>query len=160
MTSTTSEPAAERARRRLPARTVAIAAAAWLVLCIASGWGGIVLDSGRGWIVALGSGCAGVAWGNPMFSTSGKASWQAIGGPFSIPPWGVWGRGGGGMPGFAVAPLWPIAIVLAAAAFFRWRREKREVPPWLCRACGYDLRGTPAAKICPECGASVVIDEA
>ena len=22
-----------------------------------------------------------------------------------------------------------------------------------CRTCGYDLRGNPAAKICPECGA-------
>jgi len=34
------------------------------------------------------------------------------------------------------------------------------LPPWYqCLKCGYDLRGNPAAEVCPECGGSISSDQ-
>ncbi|MCX5662237.1 MAG: hypothetical protein NTW19_21370 [Planctomycetota bacterium] len=55
-------------------------------------------------------------------------------------------------------PFWAIACLLAVLPsrwgllFLReWRHSRRG--PNVCRSCGYDLRGNPAATTCPECGA-------
>ncbi|GDX97839.1 hypothetical protein LBMAG48_02430 [Phycisphaerae bacterium] len=46
-----------------------------------------------------------------------------------------------------VLPLWiPPAIIVLVVLIRRWMRK----PPYACRSCGYDLRGT-AAPVCPEC---------
>jgi hypothetical protein len=31
-------------------------------------------------------------------------------------------------------------------------RSERVASQWLCKACGYDLRGSEGAERCPECG--------
>ncbi len=49
-------------------------------------------------------------------------------------------------------------LVAAAAAILvhtlLWRRDLRRAVTGACPHCGYDLRATPAASPCPECGAS------
>ncbi len=46
--------------------------------------------------------------------------------------------------------LWPMFLGLAAAArAFRARIFSRDLR---CESCGYDLRGSPATSVCPECG--------
>jgi len=43
------------------------------------------------------------------------------------------------------------SLVAAAGAKALGRQVGRPPEPWLCRACGYDLRGAAGAT-CPECG--------
>jgi hypothetical protein len=53
-----------------------------------------------------------------------------------------------------VLPLWMPFAATAVMGLFLWRRRRRAL--WMdagrCGACGYDLRGTPARVLCPECG--------
>jgi hypothetical protein len=62
---------------------------------------------------------------------------------------------------FPLVPIWPgflaDTLIFAACAWALWqiplalrRRSRRR--RGICPRCGYDLRGTPAAAICPECG--------
>lgn len=52
-----------------------------------------------------------------------------------------------------VIPFWAIVLVTAALPTW-WFRRRRRIRHWQragrCRACGYDLRGSPQQ--CPECG--------
>lgn len=65
--------------------------------------------------------------------------------------WNFKYRDAGGLH-VVTTPLWaPTSLLLAwwlvrAALLLRSRRS-----PWLCRECGYDLRGG-SAPLCPECG--------
>lgn len=47
-----------------------------------------------------------------------------------------------------VTPLWIPLVIRLARPLRALRRRRRG----LCPACGYDLRGTPGADRCPECG--------
>jgi hypothetical protein len=48
---------------------------------------------------------------------------------------------------FCIPPAWFLLV-------FRDRREyERRITLGLCMNCGYDPRGTPAGRPCPECGA-------
>jgi hypothetical protein len=47
-----------------------------------------------------------------------------------------------GIAGVVAIPLW----------FWEYYAPTRKVPVWMCRACGYDLRGLDAHAVCPECG--------
>jgi hypothetical protein len=47
--------------------------------------------------------------------------------------------------------LLPLAC-LASGAMLRSRKRRSRRRRGLCAACGYDLRGNPSAKACPECG--------
>ena len=56
----------------------------------------------------------------------------------------------------ALTALFPAAwLALWAHAVHCTRRATRRHRRGLCPACGYDLRGTPAAERCPECGGQV-----
>jgi hypothetical protein len=48
----------------------------------------------------------------------------------------------------------PVVVFWAPALFIRWRFEKEMVASGfgLCCHCGFDLRGSPAVGVCPECG--------
>jgi hypothetical protein len=54
---------------------------------------------------------------------------------------------------WVVFPHWtlvlPAAMLPSVWMARRWRRRG----PHACPACGYDLRGSPGGKTCPECGA-------
>jgi hypothetical protein len=51
-----------------------------------------------------------------------------------------------------IFPQWPLVVAAAlVAAVGVVRRRRTRIMPGTCRACGYDLRATPAR--CPECGA-------
>lgn len=50
--------------------------------------------------------------------------------------------------------IYPALAATAAAGIAAWLRARRP-PPWACKACGYDLRGS-AGGSCPECGKAVV----
>ena len=59
----------------------------------------------------------------------------------------------------AVAPFWSLSLITAAlpftwtAARLRARHRRRRLKAENhCQNCGYDLRGTPARNVCPECG--------
>ena len=64
---------------------------------------------------------------------------------------------------FRNKPLFPHLAALAAI-FVVWLivttcwlllaryRASKYKPPWCCQRCGYDLRGTSRASLCPECG--------
>ncbi len=65
-----------------------------------------------------------------------------------LPEWGT--MGGRGFQ--VIIPLWMPLVVIAAATFIAWRRD-RKLPPGHCR-CGYNLTGNVSGR-CPECGAEV-----
>ncbi len=49
-------------------------------------------------------------------------------------------------------PFWlPLSITVITALRLRWLEHHAPKPQGVC-ACGYDLRGIPAATPCPECG--------
>jgi hypothetical protein len=51
-------------------------------------------------------------------------------------------------------PHWVLSALLAILpSHWLWRRWRRSRIKGKCLACGYDLRGTPGSKACPECGA-------
>lgn len=49
-------------------------------------------------------------------------------------------------------PLWMIWLPASIAFGWRARVAGRPRTPMTCRRCGYDLRGVPPARSCPECG--------
>jgi hypothetical protein len=53
-----------------------------------------------------------------------------------------------------ILPLWVVSMASAAVGVIGARRCR---PPrvGLCDSCDYDLRGTPRAERCPECGAAL-----
>jgi hypothetical protein len=58
----------------------------------------------------------------------------------------------GSWPGFAV-PHWAVIGLLLVLPAFWLRAMIRRLDKNRCERCGYDLRGTPGSKTCPECGA-------
>lgn len=54
------------------------------------------------------------------------------------------------------SPYAPLATVLymVMLVVVVWYADniRRKPKPGICRRCGYDLRGNPAARTCPECG--------
>jgi len=70
--------------------------------------------------------------------------------------WHPWRQVYPGMPGQQVNvvmsnfPFGPYMLLLAALTLWLWRDRFRR-PPFGCRYCGFDLRGTLETK-CPECG--------
>jgi hypothetical protein len=55
-------------------------------------------------------------------------------------------------PGHLKVPLVSLGVILLIpAGVAAWIRN-RSHPPWACPGCGYDLRDTPLAAPCPECG--------
>ena len=59
--------------------------------------------------------------------------------------------------GYLSVSLWPALALLTLTSpwWFPWRHY---IPAHCCRACGYDLRGNPAATVCAECGVNIVRD--
>jgi hypothetical protein len=61
--------------------------------------------------------------------------------------------------GVAIVPRWLIiAWGVPTLIWWAWdttreRRRAHRLATGRCLACGYDLRGTPERKTCPECGA-------
>jgi hypothetical protein len=52
---------------------------------------------------------------------------------------------------FVRVPLWIPVVVVSVPTLVYWFVLVRARPPWQCRGCGYDLRGTKGDG-CPECG--------
>jgi hypothetical protein len=51
------------------------------------------------------------------------------------------------------------AILSALWVLAWWRRRRRRAHlRGCCAKCGYDLRGNPSGKTCPECGAPIPVD--
>ena len=48
-----------------------------------------------------------------------------------------------------IVELSPIGVIVAVITVLR---RVKDIPPNICRVCGYDLRATPDR--CPECGAA------
>ncbi len=52
-------------------------------------------------------------------------------------------------------PIWSPMLIVLACTCLAWRadvRAMRRARVGLCAACGYDLAGTAADAVCPECG--------
>lgn len=70
-----------------------------------------------------------------------------------------------GTPGLLVwgaeeyqVPLWPAAIFLTLSLLWKLSarvRHRNSKMTTQCRACSYDLRGSLASSICPECGTGI-----
>jgi len=64
------------------------------------------------------------------------------------------GPGARTVGGIAI-PLWLPLIIAFAGTSLVWRadvRAMRRAREGLCAACDYDLAGTVAGAVCPECG--------
>jgi len=57
-------------------------------------------------------------------------------------------------PGFAINTVFYAVILWLIFAAPLALRRRRRTKRGLCPKCAYDLRGTPQATACPECGAS------
>jgi hypothetical protein len=51
-----------------------------------------------------------------------------------------------------------MAVILPAISLVCWLRRRRDRMKGCCRNCGYDLRGNPSGKACPECGTPIPVD--
>lgn len=56
-----------------------------------------------------------------------------------------------------VAPCWMPLAVLTSVVVYRFRFDRRRIPPHCCQSCGYDLTGNTSGT-CPECGHPVAND--
>jgi hypothetical protein len=87
-----------------------------------------------------------VSW---LFLVVGAALWILLIPPFCVIPliWDEW------TPDpllWLIAALASLAAGASLRAWFVVRRDEHELRH--CRQCGYDLSGTPHARVCPECG--------
>ena len=138
-----------------------VACVATAALWIASGWFAVTYRSASGWMIGLGAGCLGGTWGTGAWWSNPSMGWDADGFEFDMLPWGMWGVDRAGVLSVALAPLWPLALALAAASLLLlFRRDRRQNGIGHCQACGYDLRGNPAATVCAECGVGIVVSRA
>lgn len=67
-----------------------------------------------------------------------------------------WGHGAGWGPFTIAGPLWPPAVLCAAASAWAWRldeRARRRALAGRCPRCRYDRAGLAPGAACPECGA-------
>ena len=55
-----------------------------------------------------------------------------------------------------VIPLWPFVVLLHTwPIYVLLRSDPFRKVPGICRACGYDLRGSTSSATCPECGKAI-----
>lgn len=57
--------------------------------------------------------------------------------------------------GVGVGSLFVLPMAYLMFTGHKMRRKRALGPIWVCKACGYDLRGAIGANACPECGHSV-----
>lgn len=57
-------------------------------------------------------------------------------------------------PGHIQIPIYSFALLFAIPPTIHWIRRRRQIEPWQCRSCRYDLRHMTAPQ-CPECGTPV-----
>lgn len=135
-------------QRRMVIGAVTAAAGVWLgAMWVVSGWGSRSLDFAPLNLTAID--------GLALVYVPDDAAWFKVStmmqGRRSGPRWQVWEWSRSS--GVATAPLWPFAGALMGAGWLLassgWRARRG---PGSCRQCGYDLRGTAAGAVCPECG--------
>ena len=121
-------------------------------------------------------------WSDEPKAASTRASYEASYAPLVGPFWGLWRpttahrefpwrnmlrfvwlaeddgrRQATGRIRRLAFPHWAAVVALATpAAVHAVRRRRRAAKSGLCRACGYDLRATPAR--CPECGRATTVN--
>ncbi len=64
------------------------------------------------------------------------------------------GRAGPPICSILAIPSWLPLLVLAPPTAWLWSRDRRQVGPGCCAACGYDLTGNVTGQ-CSECGTAV-----
>lgn len=113
------------------------------------------------------NGTVGIVWGRPDDAPGAPfIEWEFDltlddrGGPLWFRLRGEWYLRHDGPPlsrdvTYVMFPIWfPLVIVLTGTSLV-WRadlRAMRRAREGLCAACGYDLAGTAAGAVCPECG--------
>ncbi len=106
----------------------------------------------NGWAIA--SAHEAIVFGN--WGTGAGTGWIPLAARGEMWWWDRWALGGPGTPWLVYAPIWFVAIPVAAVAAGSWWRLCRLRPrPGLCTNCGYDRTGIGPSARCPECGTPV-----
>ncbi|MGH7131246.1 MAG: hypothetical protein ACREJO_04810 [Phycisphaerales bacterium] len=117
-------------------------------------WGGITLVVTTQFRVALYGGSMNMTRGPGTYGPGVYTYKTPAGAMWFLPGYQSSGTMAGTTPATrtdVIMPLWIVALGLAVVAWVGERHCKR-YGPGMCGRCGYDLRGIPKGKGCPECG--------